>query len=365
MGSRKTEMTITKKLKIEGDFIDSFIYSGSLFLVDTQLCLTSYSWKEILDHSNCPSTLKPDLINCFAENNTQIISNLHDEYTIYNDTLNKYSIDTLELDSWPTDLDIYKNKFIISSADGIKSIVGNRSQENQKVKFEFSQNIKKMWDEKVFELAVGTLDRLIISCGHEGAFELFTKTKADSYQLINEKQISEKEWIGCEWDTNTGIAILKNELKQELLKFETINKDHLSKMTSQLEKNQYYKTIKEEEPQKYEIPVSIHQYINSWILDEKLYLFDENLMLYEYDENILKQINQVKHDSQRIEKIIDSAKTQFGLVFEDLNNLYQYDSDLSILSQKVTNWRTYPKSTNYQKHLHIIEDDYITIQIFE
>ena len=365
MGSRKTEMTITKKLKIEGDFIDSFIYSGSLFLVDTQLCLTSYSWKEILDHSNCPSTLKPDLINCFAENNTQIISNLHDEYTIYNDTLNKYSIDTLELDSWPTDLDIYKNKFIISSADGIKSIVGNRSQENQKVKFEFSQNIKKMWNEKVFELAVGTLDRLIISCGHEGAFELFTKTKADSYQLINEKQISEKEWIGCEWDTNTGIAILKNQLKQELLKFEILNRYYISTLSNQLEINQYYKTIKEEEPQEYELPPSNQNYINSWVFDDKVYLFGEDLKLYEYTEDRINPVTQVDTNQKSIGTIIDSAKTHFGIVFEDLDSLYLFDSNIHTLSNNVTNWRTYPKSRNYQNHIHLIEDDYMTIQIFE
>ena len=30
-------MRATKKIKIEGDFIDSFIYSGTLFLVDTLL----------------------------------------------------------------------------------------------------------------------------------------------------------------------------------------------------------------------------------------------------------------------------------------------------------------------------------------
>lgn len=358
-------MTVTKKIKIEGDFIDSFIYSGSLFLIDTKLRLTSYSWNEILNYSNCPPIKKKFLLNCFSENNTQNISDLDNEYIIYNDSLNNSVIDTLELDSWPTDLDIYKNKFIISSADGIKSVVGNRSVENLKVKFEFSQNVKKMWDEKVFELAVGTLDRLIISCGYEGAFELFTRTKADSYELIKEKQLSEKEWIGCEWDQNTGIAILKNQLKQELLKFETVNKEHASQITDQLEKNRYYKMIKEEEPQQYEISTLDQSYINSWVFDDKIYLFDENLKLYEYYEETLNPITQVKSNNYPIEKIIDSAKTKFGLIFEDLNNLYRYDTELSIVSNKTTNWRTYPKSTNYQNHLHIIEDDYITIQIFE
>lgn len=358
-------MTVTKKIKIEGDFIDSFIYSGSLFLVDTQLRLTSYSWNEILNYSNCPTIKKNFLRNCFSENNTQNISELDNEYIIYNDALNSSIIDTVELDSWPTDLDIYKNKFIISSADGIKSVVGNRSIENLKVKFEFSQNIKKMWDEKVFELAVGTLDRLIISCGYEGAFELFTRTKADSYELIKEKQLSEKEWIGCEWDQNTGIAILKNQLKQELLKFETLNEDHLSKLSNRSEINQYYKTIKEEEPQEYELPMSTQNYINSWVFDDKIYLFGEDLKLYEYTEDNINTVTQVNTDRETIGTIIDSAKTHFGLVFEDIDNLYLFDSTIQILSNNVTNWRTYPKSRNYQNHIHFIENDHLTIQIFK
>lgn len=365
MGAGQTKMTVTKKIKIESDFIDSFIYSGSLFLVDTQLRLTSYSWNEILNYSNCPTIKKNFLLNCFSENDTQDISKLDNEYIIYNDSLNNSIIDTLELDSWPTDLDIYKNKFIISSADGIKSVVGNRSVENLKVKFEFSQNVKNMWDEKVFELAVGTLDRLIISCGYEGAFELFTRTKADSYELVKEKQLSEKEWIGCEWDQNTGIAILKNQLKQELLKFETVNREHVSLITDQMEKSRYYKMIKEEDPIEYEIPNSIQKYVNSWVFENKVYLLSEDLNLYEYDNNNLNKISEVNNNQRLIGKIIDSAKTHFGLVFEDMENLYLQNSDISILSNNVTNWRTYPKSRNYQNHIHFIEDDSLTIQIFE
>ncbi|RKG37918.1 hypothetical protein [Acinetobacter rongchengensis] len=358
-------MTITKKIKIEGDFIDSFIYSGSLFLIDTQLRLTSYAWNEILNYTNCPTVNWNLLHNCFSKNNTQNISQLDNEYIIYHNSLNSLIIDTLELDSWPTDLDIYKNKFIISSADGIKSVVGNRSIENRKVKFEFSQNVKKMWDEKVFELAVGTLDRLIISCGYEGAFELFTRTKADSYELIKEKQLSAKEWIGCEWDQNTGIAILKNQLKQELLKFETINQDHLKLLTDTIEKNKYFKTLKDEEPTEYEIPNSTQKYINSWVFEDKIYLFGEDLNLYEYHHNNINKVSEVDTSQKAIGNIIDSAKTHFGLVFEDIENLYLQNSSINILSNNVTNWRTYPKSTNYQNHLHIIEDDYLTIQIFE
>lgn len=92
MGAGQTKMTVTKKIKIEGDFIDSFIYSGSLFLVDTQLRLTSYSWNEILNYSNCPTIKKNFLLNCFSENDTQDISKLDNEYIIYNDSLNNSSV---------------------------------------------------------------------------------------------------------------------------------------------------------------------------------------------------------------------------------------------------------------------------------
>ncbi|PZQ28252.1 MAG: hypothetical protein DI557_23460 [Serratia marcescens] len=36
-------------LKIEGDFIDSFIYSGVLYLLDSEFRFTSYSWNSLCD----------------------------------------------------------------------------------------------------------------------------------------------------------------------------------------------------------------------------------------------------------------------------------------------------------------------------
>ncbi len=357
-------MKITKKIHIEGDFIDSFIYSGSLFLVDTQLKLTTYSWNDLLNASNCTPELNKTLHNCFSDIRTENIEALEDTYTVYHDVLNTHCTDELFLDSWPTDLDIYKNNFLISSNEGIQTFKCNREQNGQNVKIDFDKNIKKMWNEKVFELAVGSLDRLIISCGVMGAFELFTNSYSE-YRLTKDKHISDKEWIGCEWDMNTGIAILKNQLKQELLKFETLNQDHLSKLSNQLERNQYFKTIKEEEPQEYELPTSNQSYINSWVFDDKIYLFGEDLKLYEYSENSIHPVTQVDTNQKSIGTIIDSAKTHFGVVFEDLDNLYLFDSNIHILSNDVTNWRTYPKSINYQNHIHLIEDDYMTVQIFE
>ena len=357
-------MSITKKIQIEGDFIDSFIYSGSLFLVDTQLKLSSYAWNDLLSATNCPSNLNSTLHECFSDMRMHNISNLDDSYTIYNDVLNQYCCDEIVLDSWPTDLDIYKNNFLISSNDGIQTFQCNREQNGRSAKVSFEKKLNKMWNEKVFELAVGSLDRLIISCGSIGAFELFTNSYS-GYKLTKGKQINDKEWIGCEWDQSTGIAILKNQLKQELLKFETINQDHLKLLTDTIEKNKYFKTVKDEEPTEYEIPNSTQKYINSWVFEDKIYLFGEDLNLYEYHLNNINKVSEVDTSQKSIGSIIDSAKTHFGLVFEDIENLYLQNSSINILSNNVTNWRTYPKSKNYQNHIHYIENDNLTIQIFE
>lgn len=356
-------MRATKKIKIEGDFIDSFIYSGTLFLVDTQLKLTSYAWHDLLNVTNCPSDLNLTLHQCFSNMRMQNIYNLDDSYTIYNNILNQHCCDELFLDSWPTDLDIYNNNFLISSNNGIQTFKFNRENSlSAKVKFE--NKVNTLWSNKVFELAVGNLDRLIISCGSMGAFELFTNSYSQ-YKLESEKQLNEEEWIGCEWDNSTGIAILKNQLKQELLKFENLDQEHLKVLTDQRDRNKYYKTIKEEDPIEYEIPNSTQKYINSWIFEDKVYLFSEDLDLYIYENNNLNKVSEIDKTQRPIGKIINSAKTHFGLVFEDMENLYVQNSDINILSNKVTNWRTYPKSKNYQNHIHFIEDDNLTIQIFE
>lgn len=40
---------IALNLEIEGDYIDSFIYMGVLFLVDFDFNIHSYQWNEICD----------------------------------------------------------------------------------------------------------------------------------------------------------------------------------------------------------------------------------------------------------------------------------------------------------------------------
>ena len=40
----------TVTVNIEGEFIDSFIYSGSLFLVGMDGLLKTYQWKDIVNH---------------------------------------------------------------------------------------------------------------------------------------------------------------------------------------------------------------------------------------------------------------------------------------------------------------------------
>ena len=72
------------------------------------------------------------------------IEALEDTYTVYHDVLNTHCTDELFLDSWPTDLDIYKNNFLISSNEGIQTFKCNREQNGRNVKIDFDKNIKNL-----------------------------------------------------------------------------------------------------------------------------------------------------------------------------------------------------------------------------
>ncbi|ENW98545.1 hypothetical protein F900_03146 [Acinetobacter modestus] len=326
--------------------------------------LKSYDWKELINETNASEDKKNYLKEVFNQQKTLNIDVLEETYYIYENILDKNVIDTFSLDAWPTDLDIYKNNFLISSSEGVKSIMGDRPRD--RAEFKFTNDIKKIWSDKVYELAVGNLHRLIVSCGSNGAFELFTDTK---HRLVNEHILSDKEWIGCEWDINTDIAILKNKFEQEYFKFNNIDKNTLEDLESLDEKKKYKEEIKNQRPDILSLPDIEKSFINSWVLDGKFYFFDKNMELFEYlqKDHKYKRVEKIIDNGELdVNNLIDSAKTLYGVLLEDLNNLYLYNSNKTqVVSSNVANWRVYPKSKNYQNHLHVVEKDYLTIYAFE
>ncbi len=101
-------------LNIEGDFIDSFIYSGVLYLLDSDFKFSSYSWNTL-----CEFILKR---NGFRFDDAKLILNFSKDNRLSNESTNKidtsinegelFSLrkDMVEIKTWPSDINIFSNK---------------------------------------------------------------------------------------------------------------------------------------------------------------------------------------------------------------------------------------------------------------
>lgn len=364
------------ELQIEGNYIDSFIYSGSFFLLDSHMKLSSFAWTDILE-----LVFNDDdkLQRTFLEGSlTKLDAKyyLSSKFMIHKKDLDKFVIDSYQFENWITDIDIYKNTLFASSHEGILTVASNREESvKRRPQFKFLKSSNKLTDESVFDMSVGNLSRLIISCGSNGALELFMKPKSDgTYELTNEWVISDKNWIGCEWDTKTGFAILKNRLEKELLKFKNppsfIESDNKKISFNSLDKevkNKIHEETRAVKPEK----IDSDNFLGIWIIDENIIGMDKKLNLHKINlENSSIEGSNLNINVRILENILDSIldtqKTQYGLVVETLEKLIVItDNSREIEFKDITNWRTFPKSKNYQNHLHVVQDDYISVLGFE
>ena len=96
---------------IEGDYIDSFIYSGVLFLVDSNLILRAYSWQGVFDRSisNLNFAIQFDLQKYAKGQILKINDDLKQTFSISQEVLSEYEFCSKELFVWPSDINIYKS----------------------------------------------------------------------------------------------------------------------------------------------------------------------------------------------------------------------------------------------------------------
>ncbi|UOO83452.1 hypothetical protein [Neisseria dumasiana] len=393
------------ELKIEGNYIDSFIYSGSFFLLNAEMQLTSFAWKDVINCIEEDQEKKKIIYNYFSGGDKSLIKELSFEYIISEEKINKiFSISKnnhciIDFDYWVTDMDIYKNTLFVSSHEGIDSIATNRQEViNEEPKFEFIPSQKNtLIKQQVFDITLGNYSRLIAACGSQGALQINTKGERGGVHELatDEYQLSSKFWINCDWDASAGIAVIKNKLEQEFFKFnnkfekgidflETENSfEELSKEEKKkVEREERQKAIQKKYPEK--ISIENKGIINSWIEqekgDRKIILFDGVLEFHQFnlgeDNSINEKIEDIYKSSfvMQTEKltelnkdlVLETQKTDFGIIIETLEELFIVPSKKNISNinksfSSITNWRTFPKSKNYRNQLHIVQDDYVSI----
>lgn len=354
----KSELNIL----IEGDYIDSFIYSGVLFLISSDLILRAYSWERILDQSIINlDIISQSKIQSYAKG--QILSidgKLKKTYSISNETLAQYEFCSKELLVWPSDINIYKNRFYVASEHGVDLLDFDWSC-GAISKFNDSHRI---FNEVSFKLATSSFYRLAIAAGNSGVLSVTPDQRYVKESHI--KQIIEAPCIDCQWQNNNLIANTING--QYSASFLPIPKKVDFLGTEKEYWNEVNKLKKVSPRVVSNHAINNHKIIASWFVGLNVFSVTENMQLYTSQPGDLNNAKPVNIGSELSTlQYFKAQSSAFGTVMEvgDELKLFIDNKVQETIAQEVVNWRLFPKSTNYQNHLHIITDDYLSISLFD
>jgi hypothetical protein len=365
-------------LKIEGDFIDSFIYSGVLYLLDSKFRFTSYSWNSL-----CDFILKR---NGFKVGDASLILSYSKDNRIKNNSI--YSIDTeisekellslkkdtVDIYTWPSDINLFSNKLYFSGDDGVYFInTDHRSAEFQKTR------PQKIFGIKSFSISPNTNNRIALAVGREG---VFTSTLKYGNKNPIENKISGNSCIDIDWmnddlfinsdslvvesfckiesknnaESNDLFAAIKNEMsdnyKETLIDSSQLSKKAYNKYVEAI-LNMPSKTLNLNKNHKYGWSSGDCDFIlnsnNSIIAQNNISGKREDISLGSLAKNLIKV------RTSGCGTIMESKDGYLFMVSEQ--NVMDISSDF-------VSWRVYPRAKNHANHLHIINDENINIKIY-
>jgi hypothetical protein len=380
------------KITIKGDYYDCQIYRGRLYLWTFEGDLKVYNWNDIVQSFIKKDTDKIAMTFCFLDGNYLYKSSLIE---IFKDIdfkkllLNKFTqiekptfqLTEKQLEKFlfgqqetptgilPTDTEIYSNKLYFIHEQGLFSGSAHRSKSD---KFPVSSRPSKLWDCNLLSIKANKYPQLALSGGNEGLFELNMATSLPS----NLERVEQRNPI---FKISKNHSSFSNYSYLNIYNTSLIENSFLAmfKWNITKDKNQRDKPLRD-----YDTSINDQQIFNiknkghfiSWGIEDKLYKATEggfeiikynNYANKEKGEETFTRLKTVDLHAWK-GKVINGGTAYFGNIVECENALVVIQSDGQYLTipGPITRWRVYPRSMNYENHLHVILDDRIEIYSF-
>ncbi|WP_394899976.1 hypothetical protein [Clostridium butyricum] len=378
------------KIELEGDYWDSQIYKGRLYLWKIDGNLIVIDWEKLIAdlirendkgysltiesafmnsdnlYSNKELATMLSLLNYKNEFKSDLDELSKKEFVFSEKKLAVYIINEFEnpFKDIPTDMDIYYDTFYSLLDSGL-----------WKIKFDSSSNeifseskVTKLWDCPLLALKIRSGGRIGLAGGNEGVFEydVFPKTYLGNSNELKKIQddivkISDCQSLFINWSYSS-IYNSSDIAESSLLAFEG-NKDS--------NKLNYIGNISQKE-----IFNSEEKTYLSWANDDKIYrITSSGVDMIRFTQSKLKEgsykeafWNKQTFDIKQsdAETAICAGVGLFGNVIEYENGLLIMQSNNEIFDIKgpITRWRMFPRSVRYENQLHVVLDEKLEIYSF-
>lgn len=380
------------KITIRGDYYDCQIYRGRLYLWTFDGDLKVYDWNKLIQSFIKKDTEKIVMTFCFLDGNylykTDLIKLFNDndfkKLLLHKFKLienQEFELNETQLDNFlfgrqntptgilPTDTEIYSNKLYFIHEKGMFSCSAHRAKS---AKLPVSSKPSKIWDCNLLSIKANKYPQLALSGGSEGLFELNMATNLPS-------NLYRVESISPIFQVSKNHSSFSNYSYLNIYNTSVIENSFLAMFK--------WRDVKDSNHRGYSIRdfdteintqeifnLNNKQHFISWGIEDKFYrAFEGGFEIIKYNnyasiENGEETFTCLKTLDLNAWKgnVINGGTAYFGNIVECENALVIIQSDKKILTipGPITRWRVYPRSMNYENHLHVILDDRIEIYSF-
>jgi len=375
------------KITIYGNYFDCQIYRGRLYLWTFDGELLVYNWNSIVNTFINQEIDRIAMTFCFLDGNylykSSLVELFHDEefrklllnkfariqktkYQITGEELKNHIISKQDIPSkiLPTDTEIYGNTLYFATDKGFYSCdVHMRSD----YKSAINKNVNTIWDCNLLSIKANKYPQIALSAGSEGLYEYnfiadnkpCNLKKIDTFSDIY--QISTKHSMTANY-TYQSIYNTSNVSNSYLAEFQFIKREKWSRDFKEIIfDNNLFKCN------------GNRKYL-SWGIADKIYRAKEHgFEIIKYfpsakhkkGQETFERIDDVNIDAWKGE-VVNGGTAYFGNIVECKNALVIIMSDKKIITipGPITRWRVFPRSLNYENHLHVILDNKIVIYSF-
>jgi len=365
-------------ITIDGNYYDCQIYRGRLYLWTFDGVLKVYDWNELVQSFIKKDTDKIAMTFCFLDGTylykSSLIELFKDDdfkklllkkfavvekanFHLSEKQLAKFLFGQQDTPTGilPTDTEIYSNRLYFIHEKGLFSGSAHRRKSD---KFPVNSKPSKLWDCNLLSIKANKYPQLALSGGNEGLFEL-NMAKCLPSNLERVEKTSPIFQVSKEHSS------FSNYLSLDIYNTSLVENSFLARF-------KWEKTQDEELQRNFNTSVTMFKvkgkkHFLSWGVEDKMYKVTDSgfeIINYSKTDEFTEPKSVDLYDWN--ERIINGGTAYFGNIVECENTLVIIKSDSKPFNIQgpITRWRVYPRSKNYENHLHVILDNEIKIYSF-
>ena len=383
------------KITIYGDFWDCQIYMGRLYLWTINGELRIYNWYELV-MSFIKTEEEAVALRCAFTNGDYLygyhLQIIFKDNEFKNLLLKKFkalservlefadheikefqiSVQDNPFKDLQTDSEILNKKLYGVTDSGFLSVTAHRPKSD---KYLAGTKSTKIWDCPLLSIKADKYAKIALSGGSEGLFQYDAQEKKefgflDDFLRVEERigQINKKHSLFANW-ANLSIYNSSNIDEDYMAVFKWVKEEVNQELPQKEEK--YNRTFTSIVSETSIFNSNTKKYL-SWGSKDKIFRAKETgVDIVSFNNNAREDENlfsEVKHIPLMEWKgnVICGGTSYFGTIIECDNALVVALSNGKSLTinGSITRWRVYPRSINYENHLHVVLDDRIEIYSF-